>query len=319
MLSKWNLDLKLLFRIAKEKGKEIEGDFVSVFKKKDHIEFNTGLHTAFLLKGKEVIFQFTPKDGSLMKKLEIFLRKNRLTQGYITCNSGTLSDMRCAFFLTKNKPSPTFSKAFFKGKNKIISISGFFLMIPTIKDGRPISKVVPHVHVVFQNNITAKIFSGHLEDAQSGDIKLKIIPLSGKLMKRETDPNTGGMYLRTDKKEDDKPTVGETMLFAFGPHEDFPNKLFKLMSNYQIKKAKYSFAVGTLWSVYLKDQGKEKMVSPTYGLELSLTTGEVTFDNKRYFHNTNVHLTDRYGKQYKGRLISGKVKDILEGALEIVS
>lgn len=311
--------MKLLFKIAKEPGKDIEGDFVAVSKKKEHVEFDTSLHTATLIKGRETIFHLIPKGGPLILKLCAFLEENKLTQGYITCDSGILNDMKCAFFLTKHKPSPTFGKASFAGENKISSISGFFLMLPSLKEGKLIFKVVPHVHVVFQNMKTGKIFSGHLDDAESGNIKLKIVPLSGKTMRRETDPNTGGMYLRTDKKGDFSPKVGDTVLFALGPEEDFPNKLFKLMSSYQIRKTKYSFAIGTLWSVYLESRGKRSSLTPNDGLELSLTHGEAFFKKGKYFHKTNVQLTDRFGRQYKNQLVSGKVKDILEGAIEIVS
>jgi predicted DNA-binding protein with PD1-like motif len=311
--------LKFLFKIAKERGKDVEGDFIALSKKKEHVEFDTSLHTSTLTKGREVIFHLKPKDGPLMAKLGTFLEENKLHQGYITCDNGILNDMKCAFFLTKHKPSPTFGKAYFAGENKITSISGFFLIIPSSKEDKRFFKTVPHLHVVFQNTRTRKTFSGHLDDAESGNIELKIMPLSGKTMRRETDPNTGGMYLRAEKREDFKPKVGDTILFAFGPEEDFPNTLFKRMSSYQIRKAKYSFAIGTLWSIRLEGYEKKSNITPKDGLELSLTSGEVSFEKGKYSHNTNVQLTDRFGRQYEGQLVSGKVKDILEGAIEVIS
>jgi predicted DNA-binding protein with PD1-like motif len=312
--------LKLLFKIVKEHGREIRGDFVPVTKKKEQVEFDASLHTAVLTKGIEASLHLTPKDGPLMARLGNFLKAEKVVQGYVVSEKGALNNVKCAFFLTRHKPSPTFSKTFFRGENRIIRISGFFLVIPSLEEGKRVSNIVPHLHVVLKNIGTGKTFSGHLDDAESGDIEFKIIPLSGKTMRRETNPNTGGMYLKTDAEKDDfEPRIGDIILFALGPGEDFPNKLLEKMASHQVRKARYSFAIGTLWSVALRNSGGKKAIVPHDGLELSLTDGEASFEKGKYSHSTNVQLTDRFGIQYKGQLVSGEVKDILEGALEVVS
>ena len=311
--------MKLLFKIVKENGRGIRGDFVPVTKKKEQIEFDTSLHTAVLTKGTEAFLYLTPKDEPLMARLGNFLKTEKIVQGYVVSEKGTLNNVKCAFFLTRHKPSPTFSKTFFRGENRIIYITGFFLAIPSLEEGKRVSNIVPHLHVVLKNIETGKTFSGHLDDAESGDIELKITPLLGKTMRRETDPNTGGMYLRTDAKKDFKPKIGDSIPFSLGPGEDFPDKLLKKLASHQVGKARYSFAIGTLWSVTLRNNGRKKTITSHDGFELSLTDGEASFEKGKYSHSTNVRLTDRFGRQYKGQLVSSEVKDLLEGALEVVS
>lgn len=319
MLRYGEFGLKPLFKVTVDRhAKEIEGDFVAVKKSKRHVEFDRGLYMATLAKGKAEAFELCPTDGPLMAKVSRSLTETHLTQGYIVGYDGILDDITCAFFLTRHKPSPTFGKASFRGENKVISISGFFLSMPNPRSGEHTSIIVPHLHIVFQNEESGKIFSGHLVDALSGRLRLEAVPLTGKMLRRETDPNTGGMYLRTDKQEELHPTRGDSILFALGPEEDFPNEPLKRLLEKGIAKAKFSFAVGTLELAHLESSAGEEIVKPKEGLELAYTSGHIVFGGEKYSHMTSVHLTDRYGNQYEGLLQSSKVKDLVEGILEII-
>ncbi|MGQ9781123.1 MAG: PCC domain-containing protein [Nitrososphaeria archaeon] len=272
---------------------------------------------AILERGETKTFELSATDGPLMANISRLLEGAHLTQGYIITRSGILNDMTCAFFLTRHKPSPTFGKASFMGKNKVLNMSGFFLSIPNPRAGASNSIIVPHVHVVFQNKESGKIFSGHFVDALLGEFRFDAVPLLGATLKRETDPNTGGMYLRTDKRNDINPKGGDSILFSLGPGEDFPNELFKRLSEKRISKAEFSFAIGTLQLAHLKNSHKVDTVMPKEGLELTHTSGDIFFEDGKCLHKTSVHLTDRYGNQYTGLLQASKVKDLVEGILVV--
>lgn len=304
--------MKPLFKILEDKGKEVEGDFALVEKKQAHIEFDTGLHVSVIGRAKELIKEFDFEQGSLTSNL--FSNLN-FRQGYILCEEGTLFDVCFAFFLTKHKPLPTFAKALAIGKNIVKNISGFFLPVYNVKSLD--YDIVPHLHIVFENVESGRIFSGHLIDASAGHLKVKMVPLTGKMLKRDVDPNTGLMYLRTYPAGDFNPKSGDTILFAFGPREKFPTKLFKLLSKYGISKARIVFAVGTLTMACLSEFSGEIIVRPREGLELAHTQGEVMFKEGSSKQKMIVHLTDRYGKQYKGMLSHGRVKELVEGLIEI--
>jgi predicted DNA-binding protein with PD1-like motif len=304
--------LKPLFKVLEDKGKEVEGDFMLVEKKGNRIEFDTGLHESVIGSAKELIKEINFEQGSLTSNLFDNLD---FMQGYILCEEGILFDVRFAFFLTKHKPLPTFAKAFAKGKNIVKNISGFFLPVYNVKSLN--YDIVPHLHIVFENVESGKVFSGHLIDASAGRLKVKMVPLTGKTLKRDVDPNTGLMYLRTYPAGDFNPKSGDTILFAFGPREKFPTKLFKLLSKYDISKARIVFAVGTLTSAYLSGSSGEIIVRPREGLELAYTQGEVMFKEGSFNHKMIVHLTDRYGKQYKGMLSHGRVKELVEGLIKV--
>ncbi|MCX8189450.1 MAG: hypothetical protein N3F64_07030 [Nitrososphaeria archaeon] len=304
-----------LFKVVKDLGKDVEGDFVAVEKKKKYIKFDTGLHTSIIKMGKEIVRDLDFEDSSLID--EMFGNMN-VEQGYILCNEGILNDVCIAFFLTKHKPTPTFAKATIKGTNQIQSITGFFLPIYNSKNLK--YDIVPHLHIVFTNIGTRRIFSGHLVDAPAGKLKIKIVPLTGKSLKRDVDPNTGLMYLRTYPIEDFSPKSGDTILFACGPKENFPLKLFKHISKFKVKRADIIFAVGTLTSACIIDSNNSNygiMVRPKEGLELAQTQGEILFKDYSNEYKINVHLTDMYGNQYKGLLVHGIVKELVEGLLKV--
>ncbi|MBC7091624.1 MAG: hypothetical protein H5T50_06940 [Nitrososphaeria archaeon] len=304
--------MKPIFKVLEDKGREVEGDFVAVEKKQGHIEFDTGLHVSIIGRGKELFKEVDFEQGSLAQNLFDNLG---FGQGYMLCEEGTLFDICFAFFLTKNKPLPTFAKAIAKGKNLVKSISGFFLPVYNVKSLK--YDIVPHLHIIFKNVESGGIFSGHLIDASSGHLKAKIVPLMGKTLKRDVDPNTGLMYLRTYPVGDFSPKSGDIILFAFGPREKFPTKLFKLLSKYCIWKARIVFAVGTLTSAYLNESSGIIVARPREGLELAHTKGEAIFKEDSFKHRIIVHLTDRYGKQYNGMLSHGRVKELVEGLIEV--
>ncbi|MEM3872865.1 MAG: DUF296 domain-containing protein [Nitrososphaeria archaeon] len=306
--------MKPLFKVAKDLGKDVEGDFVAVEKKKEHIKFDTGLHTSIIKIENEVIKHLELKNSSLINKM---FENLDIRQGYIMCNEGVLYDVHIAFFLTKHKPTPTFAKATIKGKNRVQSITGFFLPIYNPKNSK--YEIVPHLHIVFTNIRTGKIFSGHLVDAPTGELKIKIISLAGKSLKRDVDPNTGLMYLRAYPLEDFIPKSRDTVLFAYGPNENFPSKIIKHLKKFGVKRAEIIFAVGTLTSACLFDYNSNNsiMVKPKDGLELAQTKGEILFKEYSSEYEINVHLTDKYGCQYKGLLGHGRVKELVEGLLRV--
>lgn len=306
--------MKPLFRVIKYLGKDVEGDFVAVEKKKEHIKFDTGLHTSIIKIENEVVKRLDFGNSSLMSKM---FENLDIRQGYITCSEGVLYDVHIAFFLTKHKPTPTFAKATIKGKNQVQSITGFFLPIYNPKNSK--YELVPHLHIVFTNIETGKIFSGHLVDTPTGELKVKIFPLTGKSLKRDVDPNTGLMYLRAYPVEDFIPKSGDAVLFAYGPNENFPSKIIKRLKKFGIKRAEIIFAVGTLTSTCLFDSNSNNsiMVRPKDGLELAQTKGEILFKEYSSRYKINVHLTDIYGCQYKGLLGYGRVKELVEGLLKV--
>lgn len=304
--------LKPLFRVVKDAGREVEGDFVIVEKKETPVEFDTGLHVSVIEKDKEISREVNFKQGSLISNLFDNLD---FGQGYILSDEGILFDVCFAFFLTKHKPLPTFAKAIAKGKNIIQNISGFFLPVYDVKSLK--YDIIPHLHIIFKNVESGKIFSGHLIDASAGKLKVRMFPLKGKSLKRDVDPNTGLMYLRTYPVKDFNPKSGDTILFAFGPKENFPIKLLKHLSQYKIKRAKIIFAVGTLTSAQMIISGNKFIIRPREGLELAQTQGEIFLKGDSFYHKIIAHLTDRYGNQYKGLLLYGKVKELVEGLLEV--
>ncbi len=304
--------MKPLFNVIKDLGKEIEGDFITVEKKEEHIKFDTGLHTSIIKVEKEIIRHLNFKDNSLTNKI---FENLDVRQGYILCDGGLLYDVCIAFFLTKHKPTPTFAKATVKGANQVQSITGFFLPIYDSKNLR--YNIVSHLHIVFTNIGSGQTFSGHLVDAPAGKLKVKIVPISGKSLKRDVDPNTGLMYLRAHPVGDFSPKSGDTILFACGPKEIFPLKLIKHFNKFNVKRAKIIFAVGTLTSACILNSNNSIMIKPKEGLELARTQGEILL--KEYFneYKINVHLTDRCGIQHKGLLAYGRVKELVEGLLKV--
>lgn len=118
--------MKPLFNVAKGLGKGIEGDFITVERKEEHTEFDTGLHTSIIKVEKEIIRRLNFKDDSLMNKM---FEKVNIRQGYILCDNGLLYDICITFFLIKHKPTPTFVKATIKGVTQVQSITGFSLPI----------------------------------------------------------------------------------------------------------------------------------------------------------------------------------------------
>jgi len=308
--------MKLLFKIeaGRTEGK-VEGDVAMVNKNRAFKGFDTGFFASILTEEKKTLIDITSEGTSATDSLTQCLERKGLTQGYIKCDNGIISNLRCAFFLTNHKPYPTFAYALLKGQNQIISLSGFFLTLQNQVD--PTKKsIVPHLHVVCKSLENGKTYSGHFADAEKVDLRIEAVQLSGGDLRRDIDPNTGLMYLRA-RTDDEKLNKGNALIFALGPNEPFPDKLLEKIRSHNIIKSEYEFAVGTLWSAELKNKDGKRVIKPREGMELSRTEGKITLGKVKTEHGTKVTLIDRFGRDYSGHLLSGKVKDLVEGVLKL--
>ncbi len=308
--------LKPIFRLVRKKalGRAIEGDVGRIgLEEGKKPSWRAKLYTAFLKEEEGLRCDLSWSDGSLIKNLKSFLMEKGVTQGYIKCSEGSLRNTLCGFFMTKNKPIPTFARALFEGESKVLSISGVFIETENEGEGAE-PNIVPHLHTIIEKD--GGLLGGHLMDAESGELKLLIKPLTGAKLRREVDPATGVMHLRSDVAKE-KPERGESLLFAFAPGEDFPNEIRQNLLKSGIQNLRVEFAIGTLWKAVLERNGEEFTVKPRHGLEVLSTSGEIKCRNSEFSHNIHVDLIDRYGRFYRGRIVKGVIKDLIEGVASI--
>ncbi|MEM3402997.1 MAG: DUF296 domain-containing protein [Nitrososphaeria archaeon] len=310
--------MKLLFKIETGRSEgRVEGDVAMINKKKSFKKFDSSFFASTLTEEKRTVMDFTSEGTSAMNALTRYLEENGFNQGYIKCSSGIVSDLRYAFFLTKHKPYPTFAYALLKGRNQVISLSGFFLPLRSQID--PTQKsIVPHLHIVFRSLEDGRVYSGHFVDAEKADLRIEVVQLSGGELKRDIDPNTGLMYLRARAAKKKRRNKENFLIFAVGQNESFPDELLKRIKSYNnVTSGEYEFAVGTLWSARLKNTEQEHIINPREGMELSYTEGEIVLEKEKTRHHTKVTLIDRFGRSHSGHLLSGRVKDLVEGVLKL--
>lgn len=308
--------MKPIFEIKpKIVGEAIIGDVGKISGKGGSVDWRNLSYATILNEGKEKVFKLNPADGPFNVNLINFIKKSGITQGYILCDKGILNDLKCGFFLTNHKPNATFAEASFQRINKILNISGFFLSIKASDNDQSLD-IVPHLHVTFKDN-NGRILGGHLIEADSGDIECKIVPLIGGTLKREMNPLTGVMHIRSEREYGEKPEVGTSIIFALVPGDYFPNEIFQIVSDKKVEEGRVIFSVGTLWNSTLSNKKEEWILNPEDGLEVTFTEGFFSDENGHFSHDLKTHLVDKYGKSSKGTIISGVVKDLIEGVIKI--
>ena len=306
------MNLEPLFKISKRKmGKEIKGDVIEV-KEKKGIKWKNQLYTAFLTEEGKNFFNFRSKQDSFIQTLTDFFENEGISEGYLVCNEGELRNIRCGFYLTYHKPSPLFAEALFRGSHKIHSIIGFFLRPGGRNDKKPI---VPHLHIMFENRETGKLTGGHLMDADGGNLKCDVIPLTGASLKRIADPNTGVMHLRSNEPKQKNTKSKNIMIFSLAPGESFPNQLFNVIPDNRRDKAHIRFALGTLRSALLDSSPNNSVLEPPDGLEVLYAFADVKNKSKYSQLGVYAYLLDKFGQVHQGNLLQSEVKDLVEGVM----
>jgi predicted DNA-binding protein with PD1-like motif len=308
--------LKPIFEIKpKIVGEAIIGDVGKVSKEERSVDWRNQSYATILNEGEEKVFKLNPADGPFSVNLIDFLKKSGMTQGYILCDKGILNDLKCSFFMTNHKPIATFAEAFFQRIHKVLNISGFFLSIKT-SDKDQSMDIVPHLHITFKD-IKGRILGGHLIEAASGDLECKIIPLIGRTLKREMNPITGVMHIRTERGYKEKSEVGNSLIFALVPGNDFPAEVFQILSEKKVREGRVIFSVGTLWNSSITNEKGEWNLNPEDGLEVTYAEGFFSEENGHFSHDLDTQLVDKFGKSSRGTIISGEVKDLIEGLIKI--
>lgn len=293
----------------------IYGDVGEVSAKAKPLDWESGITTVILHEGPSINYELRPSDGRFVGYLKQVLEKKGVTQGYFICRQGTLRNIDCSFFLSYHKPFPAFADAHFVGENRINSLSG--VIIPISKRTMTGLKVdvTPHFHIAVWNERNKVWLGGHVNDAESGQLKGNIIPLFGETLRRDVDPKTGVMHIRSDQPKGRRPIPGEVILFTIAPQMDFREKIFETMLAHNISKATLRFAVGTFRRAEIWETEKKTKLTPKDGLELLYAYGDFQITGRKFFHKLHVGLMDVYGRFYRGSLVQAKVKDLVEGVI----
>jgi len=134
---------------------------------------------------------------------------------------------------------------------------------------------------------------------------------------REMNPLTGVMHIRSESGYLKEPEVGTSLIFALVPGDDFPNEVFQILSEKKVREGIVIFSVGTLWNSTLCNKKEEWILDPDDGLEVTYTEGFFSKENGYFSHAIETHLIDKFGKSSRGTIISGEVKDLIEGVIKI--
>ena len=309
--------LRSIFRIPRlsQSDTSIRGDVGRVSREESSSKWRHELFSAFLEEDKSVSFESASESDPFPSSLIEFLHSHNLCQGYLTCSRGTLSDLRCGFFLTRHKPLPTFAEALFKEENQILNMSGFFLEVRNDVGTSSRMDIVSHLHVTFQNTKSGRRFGGHLIDCRSGNLRCDIVPLRGGTIKRVTDPHAGTMHIRVDGAKEEKTSANRTLIFALPPREEFPGGLRKIMTNRGIREGEIRFALGTLESANVLGLRGIEGIRPREGLEMISAQGRLVSRDR--LCKIDAHLVERTGAYHSVRIQDGVVKDLVEGVLRI--
>jgi predicted DNA-binding protein with PD1-like motif len=292
--------------LIRQRRKNVEGD-LDKSARREGVRWKPELHTVFLSEKKPIMFETIPRGNSFVNDLKMLLERSGLSQGYVTCDRGVVSNIRCGFFMTRHEPFATFAEKLFRGRNRVISMSGFFLEIA--------SNVVPHLHITLENARTGKLMGGHVIDAESGRMECKVVPISNPALTRETDPSSGVMHIRSLGTRGRGYSIGKTMAFACAPGEIFPNNLLEKISRFGARRATVRFAVGTLLWASLSD-GHNSLIKSDGGIELTSMSGVLSFRDDSFSYGLHVHLIDKYGRVFSGNFMCGEVKDLIEGVIQ---
>lgn len=310
-------DVTPLFTIpTRQSTNEIAGDVGHV--SPDQEAWKKECYTTVLKEGIPVRFEWTSSDGPFLNALTRYLTRLKITQGYLHCEDGFLSDIRCGFFMTTHQPTAQFAEAEFKNQYRILNISGFFLTLPgaAAKD-----TLVPHLHLTCQHSdqgSPGSILGGHLMDAAAGHIKGNIVPLMGMTLTRQTNPATGVMHIRSAYRDQTQRSDGDTAVFALAPDDEFPSGLVDALSDSNLTAGQLRFAVGTLWDATLLSDTGQQVLHPQDGLEVTFATGQPAQRSATEPSGVVVRLLDRCGRYTEGMLVRGRVKDLVEGVVTIV-
>jgi predicted DNA-binding protein with PD1-like motif len=306
-----------LFTIQTQQStNEIAGDVGHV--SPDQGAWNNECYTTVMKEGIPVRFEWTSSDGPFLDALTRYLTKLKITQGYLHCEDGFLSNIHCGFFMTTHRPTAQFAEAEFKNQYRILNISGFFLTLPSATAQ---ATLVPHLHITCQRSDQGSrgtILGGHLMDAVTGHIQGNIVPLMGIPLTRETNPASGVMHIRSDDRDPPQRSDGDIMVFALPPDDEFPSGLVDALSDSNLKAGQLRFAVGTLWDATVLSDTGQQVLHPPDGLEVTFATGQPVQRSATDPPSVVVRLLDRYGRYTEGVLVRGRVKDLVEGVVTIV-
>ena len=310
-------DLTPLFTIPTQQSTDdIAGDVGHV--SPDQGAWKNECYTTVLKEDIPVRFEWTSSDGPFLDALTRYLIKIKITQGYLHCEDGFLSDIRCGFFMTTHQPTAQFAEAEFKNQYRILNISGFFLTLPSASAK---TTLVPHLHITCQSSdqrSTGTILGGHLMDAATGQINGNIVPLMGIPLTRKTNPATGVMHIRSADRDQTQRSDGDTAIFALPPDDEFPSGLIDALSDANLIAGQLRFAVGTLWDATILSDTGQQVLHPQDGLEVTFATGQLAHRSATEPPGVDVRLLDRYGRYTEGMLVRGRVKDLIEGVVTIV-
>ena len=310
-------DITPLFTIPTQQSpKVIAGDVGHV--SPDQRAWNNESYTTVLKEGIPVRFEWMSSDGPFLDALTHYLTRLNITQGYLHCEDGFLSDIHCGFFMTTHQPTAQFAEAEFKNSYRVLNISGFFL---TLSSAPAKDALVPHLHITCQcrdHGSTGTILGGHLMDAATGHIKGNIVPLLGMPLTRETNPATGVMHIRSADRDQTQRSDGDIAVFALPPDDEFPSGLVDALSDANLTPERLRFAVGTLWDATVLSDTGQQVLHPQDGLEVTFATGHPAQRSATKPPGVAVRLLDRYGRYSEGMLVRGRVKDLIEGAVTIV-
>jgi hypothetical protein len=155
-------------------------------------------------------------------------------------------------------------------------------------------------------------------DAATGHIKGNVVPLMGMPLTRETNPATGVMHIRSSAQDQSQRSDGDTVVFALPPDDEFPSGLVNALSDSNLTARQLRFAVGTLWDATVLNDTGQQVLNPQDGLEVTFATGQLAQRSATESPGVVVRLLDRYGRYTEGRLVRGRVKDLIEGVVTIV-